>query len=247
MAQTYFRFYEELNDFLPPRQRQQTFSRACAQNATVKHAIEALGVPHTEVELVLVNGSSVDFSYRVQDGDRVSVYPQFESLDVTPLLKVRDQPLRHTRFIVDAHLGRLAKYLRMLGFDTLYCGVHTDDQIARIAAEERRIVLTRDRELLKHRVITHGCFVRATSPAEQLGEILSKLDLYRAVTPFSRCLRCNATLVRLPEDAARERVPQKSARYYREFWICTECDQVYWQGSHWQRMQRTIDALCNKC
>jgi hypothetical protein len=113
-----FRFYEELNDFLPPARRKREFSVPCARAATAKHMIEALGVPHTEVEVVLVNGESVGFERLLRDGDRVAVYPKFEALDITPLLRVRQAPLRTTHFLADAHLGGLARLLRLAGFDT---------------------------------------------------------------------------------------------------------------------------------
>ena len=143
----------------------------------MKNAIEALGVPHTEVELILVNGESVDFSYLMGEADRVSVYPKFESFDIRPLLRVREAPLRELRFVADAHLGGLARLLRMLGFDAVYSNTIADEQIRDLAQAEGRIVLTRDRELLKRREITHGCFVRALKPSLQLREIVQRLQL----------------------------------------------------------------------
>jgi hypothetical protein len=171
------RFYEELNDFLAPALRKRDIAYRCARAATVKNAIEALGVPHTEVELILVNGASVDFSYLLREGDAVSVYPKFESFDIRPMLRVREAPLRELRFVADAHLGGLARLLRMLGFDTLYSNDITDEQIRDLACSDGRIVLTRDRELLKRRAITHGCFVRALKPRFQLREIVQRLQL----------------------------------------------------------------------
>jgi uncharacterized protein with PIN domain len=246
MAVANFRFYEELNDFLPPRRRKCAIACVCASGATVKHAIEALGVPHTEVELILANSESVDFSYVVQEGDRISVYPVFESLDVTPVLKVRVEPLRRTRFIADAQLGGLAKYLRMLGFDTLYENSYTDAQVGRISADEQRIVLTRDRALLMHKVISHGCYVRGTRPRQQLEEIVSRLDLCRAIKPFSRCLRCNRELDPVAKEVIRDRLPPRSAPFYYRFWICDQCDRIYWDGSHWRRMEHVIGDLVRR-
>ncbi|MFA5083511.1 MAG: Mut7-C RNAse domain-containing protein, partial [Hydrogenophilaceae bacterium] len=120
MVTASFRFYEELNDFLTPERRYRSFTCTCARDASIKHQIEALGVPHTEVELILFNGESVGFERRLEEGDRIAVYPRFEAFDVTPLLKLRERPLRETRFVADAHLGGLARLLRMTGFDTLY-------------------------------------------------------------------------------------------------------------------------------
>jgi uncharacterized protein with PIN domain len=232
-----FRFYEELNDFLAPEQRKRIFNHACAKAATVKNAIESLGVPHTEVELILANGNSVGFSYFVQEGDFISVYPQFESFDVTPLLELREKPLRCACFIADSHLSRLAKYLRMLGFDTLYRADYRDQEIARVAAEEKRIVLTRDRALLMRKTITHGCYVHRVRPRDQLQEILERLDLYRSFNPFTRCLRCNGELAEAPRESLC------SAPNPRLEWKCAQCHKLYWQGSHWQRMSSFIEDL----
>ncbi|HWP29028.1 MAG TPA: Mut7-C RNAse domain-containing protein [Chloroflexota bacterium] len=230
------RFYAELSDFLPPDRRQVTFSHSVPGRASVKDVIEALGVPHTEVDLVLANGESVDFSYQVQDGDRISVYPVFESLDITPLVRVRPQPLREPRFVLDTHLGKLAKYLRLLGFDTLYRNDYADPALAYLARHEQRILLTRDRGLLKHNLVTHGYLVRETDPARQVVEVLRRFDLYRAVAPFCRCLRCNGRLEPVPKAAVVDRLEPKTRQYYDEFSTCQECGRLYWKGSHYQRM-----------
>jgi hypothetical protein len=243
MAAAEFRFYEELNDFLAAQHRKRAVRRDCPAEATVKHVIEAFGVPHTEVELILANGASVDFSYRVREGDRVSVYPKFERLDITPLLKVRERPLRELRFIADAHLGALARRLRMLGFDVLYRNSYDDAEVARIARDEGRVVLTRDRNLLMHRAITHGSYIHATEPRRQLAEVLIHLDLHRAIRPFTRCLRCNEPLQPVDKSTIAERIPPTTRRYYDEYWQCTGCEHIYWQGSHWRRMQAQVEAL----
>ncbi len=242
MVSARFRFYEELNDFLAPQHRGREFSRSCARAATTKHMIEALGVPHTEVELVLVNGESVGFDRILHDGDRVSVYPKFEAFDVAPLLRVRDRPLRESRFVADAHLGGLARLLRMAGFDTLYDNGFHDDEIESIAGREQRIVLTRDRELLKRRTITHGCYVRALKAQEQFAEIVGRLDLARSARPFRLCLHCNAPLQ--PVEMARivDRLPPTVRLRYRRFSTCAVCRRVFWEGSHWQRMNALLRA-----
>ncbi|MCL4402662.1 MAG: Mut7-C ubiquitin/RNAse domain-containing protein, partial [Acidobacteria bacterium] len=136
-----FRFYAELNDFLAPERRARPFDREFIDASTVKDMIESFGIPHTEVDLILANGESVDFDYIVRDGDRISVYPMFEALDISPLLRVRPRPLRDPRFVLDIHLGRLAGYLRMMGFDTLYRNDYTDAELARISRDEHRILL----------------------------------------------------------------------------------------------------------
>lgn len=179
-----FRFYEELNDHLPADRRKRDFDCPCPGGATVKHAIERLGVPHTEVELILVNGESVGFEHVVRDGDRVSVYPQFESVDVTPLVRLRPKPLRRTRFFVDAHLARLARLLRLLGFDTRLRAGESEAEFVAAAVAERRILLTRSRALLMRREVTHGCHVAGDRPLDQCVRILDRLDLRAAARPL---------------------------------------------------------------
>lgn len=238
-----FRFYEELNDFLAPQRRRREFDCACARAATTKHMIEALGVPHTEVELVLVNGESVGFDRLLRDGDRVAVYPKFEALDVTPLLRVRERPLRVVRFVADAHLGGLAHLLRMTGYDTLYDNYFADIEIVAIAVRERRTVLTRDRELLKRREITHGCYVRALKSAQQLREVFERLDLARGARPFTLCLHCNAPLRAIDKAQALQHLPPSVRERYQRFSTCDVCRRVFWEGSHWRRMRELVDEV----
>ena len=237
------RFYAELNDFLPPRRRQVSFEHALSEHASVKHVIETLGVPHTEVDLVLVNGESVEFAYRVQDGDRISVYPVFESIDISALGRVRPRPLRETRFVLDVHLGRLAGYLRMLGFDALYHNEYDDAMLADISRRERRILLTRDRGLLKRSAVSHGYLLREHDPRAQLAEVVRRFDLAGTIRPFTRCMRCNGVLDRVEKAAIEDRLLPKTRRYYDEFAVCRECGRIYWEGSHHQDMRRSLEQL----
>jgi uncharacterized protein with PIN domain/molybdopterin converting factor small subunit len=243
MVTATFRFYEELNDFLARERRGHEFSCPCARMASTKHMIEALGVPHTEVELVLVNGESVGFGELLSDGDRVAVFPKFEALDVTPLLRVREHALRVTRFVADAHLGGLAHLLRMTGFDTLYDNHFRDEEIERIAGVQGRIVLTRDRELLKRRGVTHGCYVRALRSAQQLREIFERLDLARGARPFTLCLNCNTPLHGIDKALVAPALPPAVRERYQRFSFCDGCRRVFWEGSHWQHMRAMVDDL----
>jgi uncharacterized protein with PIN domain len=240
MAEAGFRFYAELNDFLPPERRFIEFPYSFLDVATVKDRIESFGVPHTEVDLILVNGEAVDFAYRVKDGDRVSVYPVFEALDIAGLTRLRPEPLREPRFVLDTHLGRLAAYLRMMGFDTLYGNSSADEQLAQVSRDERRILLTRDVGLLKRGAVTHGCFVRETDARRQLAEVVRRFDLARLARPFSRCLRCNARLEMAAKEDVSAQLPARTAALYEEFWRCSECARVYWKGGHYRRMRQLM-------
>jgi uncharacterized protein with PIN domain len=243
MAQAYFRFYAELNDFLPPARRFTEFVHQFLDVTTVKDRIEAFGVPHTEVDLILANGESVDFSYRIEDGDRVSVYPVFEALDVATVSRLRPEPLRDLRFVLDIHLGKLAAYLRMIGFDTLYRNCYSDEELAQVSKEDRRVLLTRDVGLLKRGAITHGYFVRETGSRRQLGEVVRRFDLRRLARPFSRCMRCNGELREATPQEVSGQVPPKAAELHERFLSCPRCGRVYWQGGHFRRMQALIDEI----
>jgi uncharacterized protein with PIN domain len=238
-----FRFYEELNDFLPPPRRKKCFEHTFSRRASVKDMIESLGVPHTEVELILVNGESVDFSHIVRNGDMISVYPVFESLDIRELLKLRPEPLRRNRFVLDTHLGRLARYLRLLGFDTLYRNNFSDSELAQLSGEHHRILLTRDRILLHRSIITHGYFVRATDPLFQTAEVLRRFDLYNDINPWTRCTRCNGLLEPVAKKCIAHRLEPKTRQYYTDFSICTDCKQLYWKGSHFRKMSGLVREL----
>ncbi|HVP46650.1 MAG TPA: Mut7-C RNAse domain-containing protein [Bryobacteraceae bacterium] len=243
MPSALFRFYAELNDLLPLDRRFRTFAHPCDGQSTVKDMIESLGVPHTEVDLILVNGESVDFSGRVQHGDRVSVYPVFESIDISPVARVRPEPLRQTRFILDTHLGRLAAYLRALGFDTHYRSHSPDEELARISRDEHRILLTRDVGLLKRSAVTHGHLMRETRPRLQLCEVVERFDLRRSVALFTRCLCCNTPLCSIDKESIAARLPERTHKLYAEFLTCQSCGRIYWQGSHYERMQRMIATV----
>ena len=238
-----FRFYAELNDHLPPERQYKSLERCFWVPGTVKDMIESFGVPHTEVELILANGTSCDFSYVVRDGDRIAVYPVFESFDVTPELRVRPRVLRDPRFVLDAHLGRLAGYLRMLGFDALYRNSFSDAELAAISSEEQRILLTRDRGLLKHGAVTHGYWLRQTGGRRQLAEVVARFDLASSIQPFTRCMACNGLLLPVPKDRVRHLLPARTAELYEEFCQCPECDRIYWPGSHYRRMREWIEKL----
>ncbi len=251
MPSVTIRFYEELNDFLPAGRRKLPFSVDFPAGCTVKAAIEDLGVPHTEVDLVLVDGESVDFAHRLRDGDRIGVYPVFESFDLAGVTKVRPEPLRELRFVVDAHLGTLAGLLRMFGFDAIFAKDLADERIARLSREQARIVLTRDRGLLKRRIVTHGCLVRSLAPREQLAEVFARFDLVgpalRATGGstgiFSRCMSCNQPLVRVQKNEILPLLPPRVAQAYEEFSRCPGCRKVYWRGTHWERMRKLAEEV----
>jgi uncharacterized protein with PIN domain len=244
MATAILRFYAELNDFLPALRRQRDCVVPFAAPAPARHLIECCGVPHTEVELIVRAGDSLGLETPVVDGDRLAVYPVFEAFDVRPELRVRQRPLRRLRFVADAHLGRLARDLRMLGFDTLWENDLGDPDLARLSAAEHRILLTRDRQLLMRQQVTHGCFLHAAAVDAQLAYLVERLQLCGEIKPFSRCTACNAEVEPAGLHAVRDRVPAGVRRRLDAYWRCRGCGRVYWRGSHWEAMARRVATLC---
>ncbi|MBS0286246.1 MAG: Mut7-C ubiquitin/RNAse domain-containing protein [Proteobacteria bacterium] len=243
MLKAFFRFYEELNDFLPQDKKKHEFPFEFSQGESVKTIIEKIGVPHTEVDLILINGISVDFTERLQNNDKVSVYPVFEALDISPVIKLRPKPLRITQFIADSHLGKLAKYLRMIGFDTLFDNHYLDEEIVRVAIQEHRIILTRDRNLLKNPQVSHGYYVREENPELQLKEIVKHFQLGGTLKPFSVCLECNGKIKPVSYDEIKQFLPSNNKEEYKKPSQCANCNKVYWEGSHFLRMQQFIENL----
>ena len=242
----YFRFYAELNDFLPYKKRQVRFTYHYWGTPSVKNAIQAHGVPHTEVDLVLVNGNPVDFSYHLRPQDRISVYPVFESLDISVINPLRGKPLRRLRFVVDANLGKLARYIRMLGMDALYDNQFEDAEIIRISRDENRIILTRDLGILKQNAVSRGYFLRSPDPGTQLKEVVCRFDLYADISPFSRCMECNGALEAIEKEKIIDSLDKETASIFHEFFLCSKCTKIYWKGSHYERMVEMIEALAKR-
>ncbi len=241
-----FRFYAELNDLLPRPLRFKDFNHEFSGSPGIKDVIESLGVPHTEIELVLVNGEPRGFEYHLQEGDRVSVYPMFESVDVGGEVRLRPEPLRDPRFVLDVHLGKVTATLRLLGFDCEYDVGLQDDELARRSADERRILLTRDRQLLKRAVVTRGYCVRSQQPEEQAVEVLRRFDLVGLAAPFTRCLRCNGRLIRVVLEEHAARIPEGVRARVRELTRCEACGRLYWKGTHYERLKRRADEILRR-
>jgi uncharacterized protein with PIN domain len=243
MPEASFRFFSELNDFLSTENQRVEILISFNGHETVKHLLEALGVPHTEVDVILVNDISVDFEQRLENGDQVCVYPLCEEMDGEQYTHLHPQPLSESRFVLDGHLGKLASYLRLLGFDALYRNDYDDQELAEISSREERILLTRDRGLLKRGQVIHGYCVRSKSVRDQVVEVLKRFNLTGQAQPFSRCARCNGLLVATSKAEVFDRLEPKTKQFYDDFRVCNQCDQVYWKGSHFRRMETQLHTL----
>jgi len=237
------RFYEELNDFLPPKKRKTKLIVPFTGRQTVKDIIESQGVPHSEVDLILVNGQSADFSQITRDGDQISVYPEFESLDISGITRLKNRPLRDPKFILDVHLGRLARYLRAMGFDTLYQNDYSDNDIVEISNLEKRIILTRDKGILMRNAVQRGYWIRNIKAKEQTVEVVKKFDLYNLISPFKRCMECNGLIKPESKESVLNRLELKTKKYFDQFFRCTVCHKIYWKGSHYDKMNQFITRI----
>lgn len=237
------RFYGDLRCFLATDRRSGTVTRSFDVPGSVKDAIEACGVPHTEVEVIVANRWAVDFSYRVQDGDRIAIYPPFHQLEVEPAQRLSPSPLDEARFVVDGHLGKLARYLRLLGFDSVYNVDWVDSHLVEISTQQDRILLTRDVELLMHGALTRGYFVRAIDPMAQVIEVGHRYGLASSINPFTRCMACNGELCSVEKRDVIDRLQPETRRHYDEFFQCADCARVYWRGSHYRRLMQIVDGV----
>ncbi len=238
------RFYEELNDFIRKYPPKTDIHITFSHRRSVKDLIESLGVPHVEVDLILANGESVGFDYVPGNEDRISVYPVFEAMELEGVTRLRDKGLREMRFVLDEHLGTLARRLRLMGFDTAYDKGCTDSGLAAVSEQEGRILLTRDLQLLKRKNISHGLYVRNTEPMLQTVEILDRLQLWERSVPFSRCLICNGRISQAPlSQEIEELVPPRVKEWCSEYFRCSQCGRIYWKGSHYARLLEWLNRL----
>jgi uncharacterized protein with PIN domain len=237
----FFHFHHELSDFFTEPDTALSVQYGFDGKPSMKDAIEALGVPHTEVDAIVVNGAPVGFGYHLADGDAVSVYPASLGPGLTSTVALRGKP--RPLFVVDVNLGKLARLLRMLGFDAAYRNDFNDREIAQLAAGEGRIVLTRDRRLLRFKVIEHGYWLRSDDPAAQIREVVRRYGLGPIIKPFRRCLVCNGVIEPVEKEKILERLEPKTILYFDDFFVCSGCSKIYWKGSHYDHMNKTLGFL----
>jgi uncharacterized protein with PIN domain len=240
-----FCFYNSLNDLLPDCNKNKPIHYQFKGKPAIKDAIEAIGIPHTEVDEIKVNGSFVDFSYPIRNGDNVEVFPLADISHLTAH-SLTQAPVYPLRFIADVNVGKLAKALRMVGVDVLFQNNFTDDSLATIAGKEDRVVLTRDVGLLKYREIKWGYWLRSQRTTAQLKEVLTHFDLTSAISPFTRCINCNGIIAGVEKEKILSQLPPKTIQFFNEFYQCQSCGKVYWKGSHYQNMWEKIGKLNDK-
>lgn len=213
------------------------------RRASIKDIIEALHIPHTEISSIFQNDTEISFSHIPEAGERIFLHSFSHGTDVTQPSLLRPDPLPITSFIVDINVGKLARLLRMSGIDTVYDPQWQEKDIAEMAAADRRILLSRNRDLLRRKCILWGHLVRAEQPEKQLAEVMTLFGLRDAIQPFSRCLQCNALLQPVGKSTILHRLEPLTRKYYRKFHVCPDCEQIFWRGSHHKRMEELIERV----
>ncbi len=236
-------FHGDLFLFLGRDQRKNSHIETPLDRRTsIKDFLEALGIPHSEIYRLTVGEREKDFNYIVEDGDLIEVFP-FPS-PVNPMLEtLLRSPVTCTSFAVDANVSKLARYLRMAGFDA-FCDLQmADKELAERAVREERILLTRDRALLKRKIVVHGRLIRSVKPADQLREIVSLYGLRNRIKPFSRCMDCNEILRQADKESIAGRLEPLTRKYFAHFSICPACERIFWPGSHRDNMLSYLKGI----
>lgn len=238
-------FHGDLDFFLRSRMHGRPVERTLTEKTSIKDVIESGGVPHPEVDLIVVDGEPVDFNFGISRDAEIEVYPP--GILYSLFKEKRLQLARATRFVCDGHLGRLTRDLRLLGFDVAYDQNANDQQLLRIMQAEDRALLTRDRRLLMHAIVRSGYCPRSQNPNEQTIEVIRRFDLLASIGPFTRCIRCNGSLQNVPKTDVVEKLEPLTKIYYQQFRRCTRCGQIYWSGSHFTKLQKRLEQICANC
>jgi len=238
-------FYGELNKFLSPEKRDTDFEFEFKSRRSVKDLIESFGIPHTEIDVILLNDKSIDFSYIVQDGDNIKVYPASETLNLKLIKHLKPQ-FETIKFLVDIHLAKLARYLRLLGLDAICERNLTPENLVEKALDENRIIVTRSRTLLRTKEITYGILIKEDNPEKQLEEIFNRFDFSTYCEPFKRCMECNSILQPIEKEKIIDRLLPKVKEAYDSFTICTHCDKIFWEGTHFDKLSELIKKIIKK-
>lgn len=244
VIQVIVRCYAELNDQLPPQRQFHDFPLVLHSPATIESLLTSLALPLENIDLILLNGTAVSPDTPLTDKDRVSLFPPFESFDISALQQIRNAPLRKPSFILDVHLGKLARFLRLLGFDTKYERSGSINSIILQANNEHRTILSMSHAYYQHPQVLRFYRIESNVPRTQLLSVLRRFDLRNLIRPFTRCIECNTLLCSYTrENIPADRIPQKVFAVYQNYEYCPHCDRYYWKGSHYERMKVFVDEI----
>lgn len=237
-----FRFHGNLSFFVSSRlSGSGIVEKPLREKTSIKDAIESCGVPHPEVDLILANGAPVDFSHQLLADAEIDVFPAPAPPELFPASQLQERGLK--RFVADGHLGKLARDLRLLGFDVVYDNNATDDALLGVTTQEGRALLTRDRRLLMHGIVRNGYCPRSHLHEEQTLEVIARFELAESISSWTRCLHCNGVLTRVAKSEIIDQLEPLTRLYYHDFRRCPECRKIYWPGSHFAKLQARIERI----
>jgi len=245
--------HEDLVDLLPLKKRKKNLSVKWKGKRSVKDLVESLCIPHTEVGGIRVNDHWVSFSHILSNGDHITVFPCYSGCRTRENPLFKPEPLTTLGFICDDHLWKLARRLRLLGFNTFFNRQWDDAKLADISQKEGLILLTRDRGLLIRKKVISGVYIHNIDPDKQVKELLQRLDLFKSIAPFTRCLICNGLLEPVNtgstffKEILKPQIPSQVLEWTNEYHFCTSCQKVFWKGSHYKKLIQKIEGYLAAC
>lgn len=240
-----FQFHGNLNDFLKRENRNKPITYQFGYKQNIKDACEALGVPHCEIFEVHLNNTFAVLENHLSNGATIDVYPRGFLKNQNKLTgkSLQDNFHPDQGFIIDVHLGKLAKLMRSLGLNVLYDKNIKSSEIGVLSTQTKRMLLTGDIALLKRRIIRRGYYIRSKKPEEQLKEVVHRFAKNYSFSLFSRCLLCNEPVVKIEKEDILHRLLPNTKKYFDIFYYCHNCDKIYWRGSHYEKMKNLLDRV----
>ena len=239
----YLTFHNDLQMLLKKSQAGKVVKYALKRRASLKDIIESQGVPHTEVAQILLGNKELGFAFIPVGGEDIDIFPFSEEISVFNSTLLRPQPMSSLKFMVDINVQKLARNLRIIGFDTSMVPDMRLIEIGKVATSEHRIVITRNRELLKCNTVVHGHLVRSEDHVIQLQEVVKLYKIKLHIKPFSRCIACNGDLMSVTKQDIIHRLEPLTRKYFNTFKRCSDCEKIYWQGSHYNQMLKMITEI----
>ncbi|MFC1744959.1 Mut7-C RNAse domain-containing protein [Candidatus Riflebacteria bacterium] len=237
------RFYGELNYFLPDSVWHRPFYYSFYENPTFSDLMDSFKIPPEKIGLLLLDGEVVELSCPLKEGSRATFYPRFQNIDISEEISASKKPVVSPRFILPLNLGKLTKYLRMLGFDSICEPDFIPGKVDVLAMQEGRVLLSRSKKFAARKLYAECYVVKSEQPAIQVREVVNRFNLMPLVKYFQRCLKCNSPLKVMEKSEIYSRLLPYIRKNFNLFFICPGCDRVYWMGTHYKKMKEKIETI----
>ncbi len=230
----------DLVDLLPKNRRHRTIRLILDRRASIKDIIESQTIPHTEIGRMEMEGRQLSFRHIGENGERIHLHPFSRHTPLTTATVLRPEPLENIAFMCDSTVSRLGRHMRMAGLDTANAPEASLVEVGSQASAAGRILVSRNRDLLKCRTVNFGQLIRSVHHRLQLREVFVRFRPENLIAPFSRCLVCNSTLVAVDKEEILHLLEPLTRKYYHSFKKCSACNKIYWHGSHIVRMEQLL-------